>query len=166
MTFSQLSAGLPARYAAKLRRRLGASAALPPDVLRCTDRTADTPVTADAALLQILLDELLDYEVAATLTGDAASPDVPVLTLTATPADRFVRLTIENPALTLSPEELHDLFMPHRGGIPLLVVKQIIREHDTFMGHPGCRVQADALTSGGHAIWFTLPLAKTSQPSN
>ena len=63
-------------------------------------------------------------------------------------------------------DQLHNFFMPHRGGIPLLVVKQIIREHDTFMGHPGCRVMAEATADGGHTVWFTLPLSqKSSTPT-
>jgi hypothetical protein len=47
--------------------------------------------------------------------------------------------------------------MPHDGGIPLLICKQIIREHDTFMGHPGCRITAEP-SAQGHVLWFTLPL--------
>ena len=37
-----------------------------------------------------------------------------------------------------------------------LVAKQIIREHDTFLGHPGCRIEAEA-SEGGHVLWCTLP---------
>ena len=78
-----------------------------------------------------------------------------------TPDSRFARFTIHNPTVTLSPEALHDFFMPRPGGIPALIAKQIIREHDTFLGHPGCRITAEAAQEG-HLLWFTLPLIDNS----
>lgn len=158
LTFGELVASLPTRFTAKARRR---DLALQ---LLCHDETHDKLITADPDLVQVLLDELLDYELALTAsqqpTSSETSTELPAtLTLTGSDDARFVRFTFENPVVSLTDEQLHNLFMPHRGGIPLLVVKQIIREHDTFMGHPGCRVQADALPAKGHVIWFTLPLA-------
>ena len=51
--------------------------------------------------------------------------------------------------------------MPRSGAIPALIAKQIIREHDTFLGHPGCRITAEAAPEG-HCLWFTLPLIDNS----
>ena len=70
---------------------------------------------------------------------------------------RFVRFALTNPAVALTSEQLHDLFSPRPDGIPYLLCKQIIREHDTFLGHPGCRINAEPATGGGHTVWFTLP---------
>jgi hypothetical protein len=104
------------------------------------------------------MDELFEYELSMTAGSK--------LSLSGSVVGRFVRFTLSNPAVNLSADEIHNLFMPHRGGIPLLVVKQIVREHDTFMGHLGCRAQAEAMPEGGHAIWFTLPLATKPNETN
>lgn len=149
LTFLELLDNIENRCVAKARRRNLQIQ------LTCKDQTAGTLITADPDLIQVLLDELLDYELELLAETSVACQ----LTLEGTLDGRFVRFTLTNPAVSLSADELHNLFMPHRGGIPLLVVKQIIREHDTFMGHPGCRAQAEARPDGGHAIWFTLPLA-------
>ena len=168
LSFSELSRNLPARYTAKLRRLRSTNSLTnrpsfnspstvlssnPPSSLLCEDHTEGELFSADSELLEVLFDELLDYEITLHSSGDFN------LTLNATLDGRFIRFTLTNPAVTLTAEQLHNLFMPHRGGTPLLVVKQIIREHDTFMSHPGCRAQAEALPEGGHAIWFTLPRA-------
>ena len=147
--FEKLVEGLSGRLAAKARRR-GIDC-----YLECADLTEGALITADPELVRLLLDELVEYE----LSNSAPEK----LSLSGVQDERFVRFTLTNADATLSAELLHNLFMPHRGGIPLLVVKQIIREHDTFMGHPGCRIQAEATPNGGHAIWFTLPLAYPPQ---
>ena len=163
LKYCDIITNLSNRFAAKARRR-GLTLQL-----ICRDETNDTLLTADPDLIRVLLDELLDYELFLTSLS-SCSPDSSEktisFTLTGIHDDRFVRFTFVNPAVSLSSERLNNLFMPHRGGIPLLVVKQIIREHDTFMGHPGCRVQAEALPEGGHVIWFTLPISTVSSKSH
>ena len=151
-TFAALVENFASRVAAKARRR-GLNLQLAVD-----DQTQDALITADPDLICLLLDELLEYELGSITTTEQAQ----TLTLRGSVDERFVRIALNNPAVSLTADQLHNFFMPHRGGIPLLVVKQIIREHDTFMGHPGCRVMAEATADGGHTVWFTLPLSQKS----
>ncbi len=106
---------------------------------------------ADPDLLQMLVETLVEGE-------RALAAPLP-LTLTVEPDGRFARFTLASPSVALSDEQLRNLFMPHIGGIPWLVGKQIIREHDTFLGHPGCRITVERVGEG-HAIWFTLPMGR------
>ena len=152
LTFAGVVEGTAERMEAKAKRRGIAIQ------VHTEDRTEDVPFTADADLIRLLMDELFEYELSMTTESK--------LSLSGSVVGRFVRFTLSNPSVNLSADEIHNLFMPHRGGIPLLVVKQIVREHDTFMGHLGCRAQAEAMPEGGHAIWFTLPLATKPNETN
>lgn len=42
-------------------------------------------------------------------------------------------------------------------GVEYLICRQIIREHDEYLGYPGCRINAEASDEGGLLIWFTVP---------
>lgn len=68
----------------------------------------------------------------------------------------FVRFSLEDCRDIYREEELDDLFMPEGGGIPYLICKQIIREHDTYMNFCGCRINAEK-TADGACIWFSIP---------
>lgn len=68
----------------------------------------------------------------------------------------FVRFSFEDTRNIYSEDELADLFMPEGGGIPYLICKQIIREHDTYMNFCGCRINAEK-TVDGACIWFSIP---------
>lgn len=68
----------------------------------------------------------------------------------------FARFSMEDPRDIYTQEELEELFMPEGGGIPYLICKQIIREHDTYMNFCGCRINAEK-THDGARIWFTIP---------
>lgn len=68
----------------------------------------------------------------------------------------FARFSLEDPRDIYTQEELEELFMPEGGGIPYLICKQIIREHDTYMNFCGCRINAEKTTDGAR-IWFTIP---------
>lgn len=70
----------------------------------------------------------------------------------------FVRFSLLIPSLSLSDDELHNLFMPQRNNISLLIVKQIVREHDALNNHPGLRMIAERDASRGTCIWFTIPI--------
>lgn len=127
-------------------------------------RLSGEQVRGDADLLEMLLQRLTNAELdmLSRLPIPATSEDIgqqpSALTLSAVVDGRFVRFTLSVPAVRLSDDELHDLFMPHPGGIDFLVARQVVREHDTFMGHPGCRINAEHSSSGGHTVWFTVPL--------
>ncbi|MBO4801388.1 MAG: DUF5112 domain-containing protein [Bacteroidaceae bacterium] len=107
---------------------------------------SSTLVLGDPDQLSLLFESLFE----------AAGPHS--LSLSVTLEDRFARFTLHNKAVTLSPEALHDFFTPPSASIPALIAKQIIREHDTFLSHPGCRINAEAAPEG-HIVWFTLPIA-------
>lgn len=110
-------------------------------------------VTGDADLLAYLLELLLQ-----AMVDDCRGVETPIsLVLRAEEWGRFVRFTFSCDALRHTEEELHDLFMPDARHIPYLISKQIIREHDMFTNHCGCRIDAASLPSGGCCIWFTLP---------
>ncbi len=128
--------------------------------LQVHDETGDSTFLGDADLIQLLLQQLITYERESyELTGPHP------LTLFATTDSGFVRIGIANPAVALSDEELHHLFMSHVAPTSLLIARQIIREHDSLMGHPGCRIEASAF-DGGHALWFTLPMTTTHSENN
>lgn len=145
------------------RRRAAADAGSSAPVLLEADVPQGIAVRGDADLLAYLLECMLDEAERAALGADAEPSEAErkPLRLTATADGRFVRFALHNPAVTLTAEALHDLFSPRPDGIPYLLCKQIIREHDTFLGHPGCRINAEALPEGGHQVWFTMPLAPT-----
>ena len=84
----------------------------------------------------------------------------------------FVCFRLTNDACTLTQEELRGLFYPSNRrmqataggqleGAEYIVSRQIIREHDEYFGHVGCRIVAEqAAPDGGLAISFTIPLRK------
>lgn len=107
---------------------------------------AGTTVLADAALLDILFENLLremlheggSYRLLFTVDGG------------------FVRFTLRDESLSYDEETLSNVFFPEAGHIPYLVAKQILREHDTYCNHPGCRLVAQPSEGGGYEIYFTL----------
>lgn len=119
--------------------------------LQVHDETGDTTFLGDADLVQLLLQQLITYE-RESYEPTGSHP----LTLIATIDSGFVRIGIANPSVILSDDALHQLFMSHVAPTSLLIARQIIREHDSLMGHPGCRIEASSF-DGGHALWFTLP---------
>ena len=106
-------------------------------------------VRGDADLLAYLI-ELLSHQLRSNEVHVQTEPD-----------GRFVRFSIANTSLPLSSELQADFFSPRPDGIPYLLCKQIIREHDTFLGHPGCRINAEPIPGGGTMVWFTVPRVST-----
>lgn len=102
-------------------------------------------VLGDIVLLETLLDQLIDY----------MSRRATRLLFACREQDRFVDFSLQDPDHLLSEEEMHNLFYPSEESIPLLVAKQIVREHDTYSGNPGLRLYATA-EAEGYAIHFTL----------
>ncbi len=109
-------------------------------------QTAEAHVLGDAVLLSALFDNLLRW----TMKGTKK------LTAQARVTNRFVDIAIHNPDITPSEQELQDIFHPAVDKIPMLVAKQIIREHDIYCGNPGLRLYALTDEGGGYAIHFTL----------
>ena len=137
--------------------------ALPPSynvALTIHDETDNQAFWADADLVQLLLQQLISYE--RECLKDVESKE---LSFFAANSGDFIRMGIVNPSIAMTDEELHQLFMSHVAPVPLLIVRQIIREHDTLMGHPGCRIEASS-QADGHVIWFTLPVANALSETN
>lgn len=121
---------------------------------------------ADEQALAILVDALIDAQLADLQTNGLGSDDTAVVwTLGCKAEGRFAKFWLEVPDSQLNETQVHDLFAPHAGGIPYLVAKQVVREHDTCLGHPGCRIDAE-LSSGTLIIWWTLPTHKLINSKN
>lgn len=126
--------------------------------LQTENHVGEARLRGDADLVVMLITSLVEAEVNMLSTDQVDRHCQLHLHIDADGS--FVRFMLVHEAVQLTPEQLHTLFMPHEGAIPLLICKQIIREHDTFLGHPGCRINAETATKG-HQIWFTLPLEQT-----
>lgn len=72
----------------------------------------------------------------------------------------FVRYTLCDPCRQLTEDDLANLFYPESRHTSYLVAKQILREHDTYANHPGCRLNA-VQAEQGYAIYFTLRKTKS-----
>lgn len=105
-----------------------------------------TTVQADEMLLDMMLDSLISE----MLVTDSN------ITLQTSVDEGFVRFTLHDAGTKLSDETLSNLFFPESRHIPYLVAKQILREHDTYCNHPGCRLVAQSSEKGGYEIYFTL----------
>ena len=56
--------------------------------------------------------------------------------------DAMVEFSVSVSGLSLSPEELDNMFAPSSSRIPFLIARQIVREHDAYCGYPGLRLYA------------------------
>ena len=111
-------------------------------------RVTDVCVLAD----EILLAQLLESLMTEMLSHEGAR-----LSLSAMEDGDFVRFTLRDEANTMPDDYLSNLFFPDVHHIPCLVAKQILREHDTYANHPGCRLVAQQASEGkGYEIYFTL----------
>ncbi|MBP5770526.1 MAG: DUF5112 domain-containing protein [Bacteroidaceae bacterium] len=142
------------RYAATRSKRLGCALSL-----KVENLLGESRFRGDEDLLTVLLQALLDTEL--TL----ASGQSVDLILRAEPAERFVRFSLLNSAVALTSGQLSEFFMPHADAVSQLLAKQVIREHETFLGHPGCRIAAEG-QGRGHVLWFTLPMASVPSAPN
>ncbi|MDE5787404.1 MAG: hypothetical protein K2H79_02525, partial [Bacteroidaceae bacterium] len=106
----------------------------------------DVMLVADESILGMLFESLLTGMMHERLQ----------LTLLAEDDGDFVRFTLRDTFVELSDEVLDSLFFPQTGHISYLVAKQILREHDTYSNHPGCRLVAQQAEGGGYEIFFTL----------
>lgn len=153
LTAQPLLASLEKRMPVLVRRN-GVESTLAID-----NQLGDRTFYGDPDLLRMLLETLVEGELALFAEPGMQAEEPIQLTLSVVADGRFARFTITNPSVQLSDDQLQNLFMPHAGGIPWLISKQIIREHDTFLGHPGCRICVERMGEG-HLLWCTLPLIK------
>ena len=129
---------------------------------------SDITLMGDYNELCFLLESLMDEALACRISG--------LLLLTVKVDGKFACFEFTDTRRTFSQEELNLLFSPEHlkkasnttfsskdvlEGTEFLICKQIIREHDEYMGHPGCRINAEKVAEGtGFKVWFTIPLQK------
>lgn len=127
---------------------------------RLTRRKAETheSVVDDSQVggQSVLADEILLLQLMESLLTEMMSHEKANLTITACVDGDFVRFILRDTANSMPDEALANLFFPDVHHIPCLVAKQILREHDTYANHPGCRLVAQQAEGGGYEIFFTL----------
>lgn len=118
-------------------------------------------VLGDRELLRFLFECLIDEALFATADGD--------LSLQAESDGDFVRFSFMDARRSKPQAELDRLFYPDLSrmavddkgtlhGVEFLLCKQIIREHDEYVGRRGCRMYAQAGNRGeGFTVCFTVP---------
>lgn len=131
---------------ASIARRLGKRWPTIGQPLLIDNTTSGTTIMADEALLNTMLESLY-----VGMAHDGA-----ILEIEGREEGRFVCFTLRDRSVNLTDEALADLFFPDASHISYLVAKQILREHDTYLNHPGCRLNARQAEGGGYEIFFTL----------
>lgn len=103
---------------------------------------SDVRVWGDRQLLLLFMDHLLsDAPRGAEFTAEQSGDSVSIV----------CRLH----GSELSSEQLNNLFSPLSERLSCLVMRQILRQHDAALGHPGLRLRAEPLPEG-YAVCFTL----------
>ena len=115
---------------------------------------SDRIVSGDRTLLVFLMEMLMET----ALTQEPCNADV--LTLCAKAEGGFVRFTFADPRPTLTREALQDYFSPSPSHSHI-VMRQIIREHDEYYNHPGCRMEVHPADPAGICLTFSLPERKS-----
>lgn len=149
------------KYMAKMNRRhRGLLTLSVPD----DNETDNLQVTGDYDLLYFLLENLIDEAF--------TCPQAGTLQLRVVKEDAYIRFLLTDRRRNRTQDELNRLFYPNRSGMAMgqqgelqgteyLICKQIIRDHDEFTGHRGCRINAQVEEGGGFTVYFTLPRPRT-----
>jgi K+-sensing histidine kinase KdpD len=133
-----------------------------PDASKIHITVCETSVNCDPHLILFLMEQLVDAALATSPTDSLA--------LTAESEGEFVRFALENSSQKMSREALQTLFAPSPervacmpdgklAGMEYIIAREIMREHDGYFGHIGCRINAEP-TSNGYTVWFTIPEVK------
>lgn len=120
----------------------------------------DQSVVGDRNQLTYLMENLIDATLSNTEKG--------IITFYAEEQEDFIQFSLIDERQNRTEEDLHILFYPNlnyinqnrasrNSGIEYLLCKQIIREHDEYVGRRGCRIIAEKNRDGGDKIIFTLP---------
>ena len=121
-----------------------------------TNAAPQLSLLGDADLLRLLLHAMMDAE--AELAERHGVGETMQYDVTIRAVEGQIRCTLTVLSVPLTDDEIQEIFMPQYGCIPLLIAKQIIREHDTFLNFPGCRINIEqAPDHTGHCFWFALP---------
>ena len=131
-----------------------------PERIELEIESMEAKVIGDVNQLRFLLENLIDE--ALTVREDG------VIRLQARKDNEYIRFLFTDTRREKSVEELNQLFYPNLArmtsgekgelrGTEYLVCKQIIRDHDEFAGHRGCRINAEPAEGGGFTVYFTIP---------
>lgn len=115
---------------------------------------SDCIVSCDTTLMHFFMETLIDNALSETPCEAA------VLQFKAVSDGKFVRFTFVDPRPKLTREELQDYFSPSSSHSHI-VMRQIIREHDEYYNHPGCRIEVRGATPTGIELTFSLPERKS-----
>lgn len=107
-------------------------------------------VVGDIILLHFMIENLINQ---ALKVNNAVGK----LLLRAYDDNDFIRFDFIDTRNTLyTQEDLNKMFYPQQDNMEYLVCKQIIREHDEYSGHRGCRINAEIVPEGGFSVYFTI----------
>lgn len=120
----------------------------------------EAKVIGDVNQLRFLLENLIDESLTVREDG--------VIRLQARQDNEYIRFLFTDTRREKSVEELNQLFYPNLArmtsgekgelrGTEYLICKQIIRDHDEFVGRRGCRINAELAEGGGFTVYFTVP---------
>lgn len=141
------------KYFTKITSKKGINA-----TLKCSSE--NYIIKADIIELNFMMENLINYALNCEKNG--------FLELKIYKENNFIRFDFTDTREDKSQEELNSLFYPNLSrmknedndrlkGVELLICKQIIRDHDNYTGHRGCRINASQSKDGGYTIWFTIP---------
>lgn len=128
--------------------------------VRLKTESLDESVIGDINQLYFLIENLIDEALSVSAEG--------TLFFSAAVDEEYVRFFFTDMRQQYTSEELNQLFSPNLSrmtagekgklnGTGYLVCKQIIREHDEFVGRRGCRINAEPKEGGGYTVYFTIP---------
>lgn len=119
----------------------------------------------DVLLLNFLFRNLLKAALLHPTRGE--------LQLSADRKDGFVRFILKDNRSFFDGCDLRLLFAPEGCnlcpsdgvviGTEYLICKQIIRDHAEYTANRGCRINAESLSGGGYAMWFTIPECRKNE---
>lgn len=127
--------------------------------------SSEERITGDFILLRFLLESLIDEALSFPADGELylkAEVD----------EEEYIRFGFTDKRRNKTQEELNLLFYPDLNRMTAtagsgelketeyLICKQIIRDHDEFVGRRGCRIYAEPAVGGGFTVYFTIPKRK------
>jgi hypothetical protein len=95
-------------------------------------------------MLENLINESLQYELSGNLIFKIKEDG------------DYIRFEFVDTRRSFGTDELNKMFYPQMDRIEYMICRQIIREHDEYAGHRGCRINAEPYAGGGFVIYFTL----------
>ena len=113
------------------------------------DVRCDIPITliGDEILLQFMLENLIDASLRYEEDGQ--------LLLVVTLEDSSAVFRFSDKRRNFTQDELNQLFYP-QSEREFLICKQIIRDHDEFVGRRNSRILAESIDGGGYSVVFNI----------